>query len=74
MDLNGASLTALNLAFTTAFNTTLFGAATTYNRIAMTVNSTTRTQSYPKLSSWAPASTTIFSRRIARLRTPSTAW
>lgn len=50
MDLNSASLAALNLAFTTAFNTTLFGGETTYNRIAMTVNSTTRTQSYPKLS------------------------
>ena len=50
MDLTAANLTALNLAFTTSFNTSLFGVETTYGRIAMTVNSTTRTQSYPKLS------------------------
>lgn len=50
MDLNAASLAALNLAFTTAFNTSLTGVETTYGRVAMTVNSTTRTQSYPKLS------------------------
>lgn len=50
MDLSGASLTALNLAFTTAFNTSLTGVETTFGRVAMTVNSTTRTQSYPKLS------------------------
>ena len=50
MDITAASLLALNTAFTTAFNTSLTGAETTYNRVAMTVHSTTRTQSYPKLS------------------------
>lgn len=50
MDITAASLAALSTAFNTAFNTSLTGGETTYGRIAMTVNSTTRTQSYPKLS------------------------
>lgn len=50
MDINAAGIAALNLAFTTAFNTSLTGVETTYSRVAMTVNSTTRSQSYPKLS------------------------
>ncbi len=50
MDVNHANLAALNLAFTTAFNTSLTGVESTYSRIAMTVASTTGTQSYPKLS------------------------
>ncbi|MBO6789521.1 MAG: Mu-like prophage major head subunit gpT family protein [Dinoroseobacter sp.] len=50
MDITAASLAALNIAITTAFNTSLTGVETTYGRVAMTVQSTTRTQSYPKLS------------------------
>lgn len=50
MESTPQNLQALNTAFTTAFNTTLFGVESTYGRIAMTVNSTTRTNVYPKLS------------------------
>lgn len=50
MDITAAALQALNVAFTTAFNTSFTGVETTYGRIAMTVQSRTRTQTYPKLS------------------------
>lgn len=41
---------ALTTAFTTAFNVSLTGVPTTYGRVAMTVNSTTASNTYPKLS------------------------
>lgn len=50
MDNNPQTLAALNTAFTTAFNTAFYGAETTYQRICMTVNSTTASNTYPKLS------------------------
>ena len=50
MDITGTSLAALNTVFITAFNMSLTGVETTHGRVSMTVNSTTRTQSYPKLS------------------------
>ncbi|TNF16826.1 MAG: hypothetical protein EP320_00775 [Rhodobacteraceae bacterium] len=67
MDINHASLAALNTAFTTAFNTTLTGVETTYGRIAMTVPSSTRNQTYPKLSELGPMREWIGERFIERL-------
>lgn len=49
MDLNRAALAALNTAFNTAFNTTLNDTPTTWAKIAMRVNSSTRHQAYPRL-------------------------
>lgn len=67
MDINRASLAALNTAFTTAFNTRLTGIETTFGRIAMTVPSTTRNQTYPKLSELGPMREWIGERHIERL-------
>lgn len=69
MDITKASLAALNTAFNTAFNTRLTGVQTTYNRIAMVVNSTTRTQAYPRLSELGPMREWIGERYIERLET-----
>lgn len=69
MDITRASLAALNIAMTTAFNTRLTGVETTYGRIAMTVNSTTRHQAYPKLSELGPMREWIGERYIERLET-----
>lgn len=69
MDITKASLAALNTAFNTAFNTRLTGVESTYSRIAMVVNSTTRTQAYPKLSELGPMREWIGERYIERLET-----
>lgn len=49
MQLNAASLLAINVAINTSFNTTLTGVEGTHERVAMTVNSTTAANTYPKL-------------------------
>jgi phage major head subunit gpT-like protein len=49
MDINAASLAAINTAFSTAFNERLTGAPTTYARVAMTVSSGTKNQTYPRM-------------------------
>lgn len=67
MDINHASLAALNTAFNTAFNERLTGVETTYGRIAMTVMSTTRNQTYPKLSELGPMREWIGERYVERL-------
>jgi phage major head subunit gpT-like protein len=67
MDVTKAALAALNTGITTAFNTRLTGVETTYGRIAMTVNSTTRDQVYPKLSELGPMREWIGERFIERL-------
>lgn len=67
MDINRAALAALNTAFNTAFNERLTGVETTYGRIAMTVNSTTRNQTYPKLSELGPMREWIGERFVERL-------
>ncbi|ALF02107.1 Mu-like prophage major head subunit gpT family protein [Salipiger abyssi] len=67
MDINHAALAALNTAFSTEFNKRLTGVETTYGRIAMTVNSTTRNQTYPKLSELGPMREWIGERFIERL-------
>lgn len=67
MDINRAALLALNTAFTTAFNTRLTGTETTYGRIAMTVPSSTRHQSYPKLSELGPMREWVGERYVERL-------
>lgn len=69
MDITRASLAALNIAMTTAFNTRLTGVETTYGRIAMTVNSSTRHQAYPKLSELGPMREWIGERYVERLET-----
>ncbi len=68
MDLNRAALAALNIAFTTTFNTALTGAETTFAKIAMTVKSTTRTQAYPKLSELGPMREWVGERFVERLQ------
>lgn len=68
MDINHASLAALNTAFNTAFNTRLTGVETTYGMIAMTVNSTTRNQTYPKLSELGPMREWVGERFVERLQ------
>lgn len=68
MDLTRAALAALNTAFTTAFNTSLTGAESTYARVAMTVKSTTRNQAYPKLSELGPMREWIGERFVERLQ------
>lgn len=67
MDINHASLAALNTAFNTAFNERLTGIETTYSRIAMWVLSTTKNQTYPKLSELGPMREWIGERFIERL-------
>lgn len=67
MDITRASLAALNTAFNTTFNTRLTGTETTFGRIAMTVNSTTRHQAYPKLSELGPMREWIGERYVERL-------
>lgn len=67
MDINRASLAALNIAMTTAFNTRFTGVETTYGRIAMTVQSTTRHQAYPRLSELGPMREWIGERFVERL-------
>ncbi|MBN7785141.1 Mu-like prophage major head subunit gpT family protein [Ponticoccus gilvus] len=69
MDVTIAGLGALNIAFNTAFNERLTGVETTYGRIAMTVNSTTRHQTYPKLSELGPMREWVGERYIERLET-----
>ena len=69
MDITQASLAALNIAFNTAFNVRLTGVETTYGRIAMTVNSTSRHQAYPKLSELGPMREWIGERYVERLET-----
>jgi phage major head subunit gpT-like protein len=67
MDISHAALAALNIGFTTAFNESLTGVESTYGRIAMTVKSTTRHQSYPKLSEMGPMREWVGERFIERL-------
>ena len=67
MDITRASLAALNTAFNTTFNTRLTGTETTFGRVAMTVNSTTRHQAYPKLSELGPMREWIGERYVERL-------
>lgn len=67
MDITKAALAAINIGFTTAFNERLTGVATTYGRVAMTVNSTTRDQAYPKLSEMGPMREWIGERFVERL-------
>ncbi len=67
MDITRASLAALNVAMTTAFNTRLTGVETTYGRIAMTVQSSTRHQAYPKLSELGPMREWVGERYVERL-------
>lgn len=67
MDITHAALAALNIAFTTAFNTRFTGTETTYGRIAMTVKSTTKNQAYPKLGELGPMREWIGERFIERL-------
>lgn len=50
MDITHANLAGLNTGFNTAFNERLTGVATTYARVAMTVQSTTSQTTYPKLA------------------------
>lgn len=69
MDITRAALAALNVAMTTAFNTRFTGVESTYSRIAMTVQSTTRHQAYPKLSEMGPMREWIGERYIERLET-----
>ena len=69
MDITQASLAALNIAFNAAFNVRLTGVETTYGRIAMTVNSTSRHQAYPKLSELGPMREWIGERYVERLET-----
>lgn len=69
MDVTKTALAALNTGITTAFNTRLTGVETTFGRIAMTVNSTTRDQVYPKLSELGPMREWVGERFIERLET-----
>ena len=69
MDITRAALAALNVAMTTAFNTRLTGVETTYGRIAMTVQSSTRHQTYPKLSELGPMREWVGERYVERLQT-----
>jgi phage major head subunit gpT-like protein len=67
MDLNTAALQAFDTAITTAFNTSLTGAPTSYGQIAMTVRSTTRANVYPKLSEIPGMREWIGERHVTRL-------
>lgn len=67
MDITRAALAALNTGIQTAFNARLTSAETTYGRIAMTVNSTTGQEAYPRLSGLAPMREWIGERHIQRL-------
>lgn len=67
MDVNAQVLAALNTGITTAFNTSLTGTETTYQRIAMTVKSSTKSQGYPKLSEIAAMREWVGDRQIQRL-------
>lgn len=67
MDLTRAALAAVNVAFTTTFNTRLTGVETTFSKIAMTVKSSTRHQAYPKLSELGPMREWIGERFVERL-------
>lgn len=49
MDINAASLAAINIAINTAFNQSLTGSTTHHAQLAMRVNSTTAGNTYPKL-------------------------
>lgn len=69
MDLNAAALKAIDTAISTAFNTSLMGAPTTYGQIAMTVSSTTRANVYPKLSEIPGMREWIGERHVHRLET-----
>lgn len=68
MDINLASLAAMNTGFNAAFNERLSDTPTSYGRIAMTVRSTTRNQSYPKLSELGPMREWVGERFIERLQ------
>lgn len=67
MDITRAALASLNVAITTAFNTRLTGVETTFGRIAMTVQSSTRHQAYPKLSELGPMREWVGERYVERL-------
>lgn len=67
MDITRAALASLNVAINTAFNTRLTGVETTYGRIAMTVQSSTRHQAYPKLSELGPMREWVGERYVERL-------
>jgi len=67
MDLTRAALAAVNVAFTTTFNTRLTGVETTWAKIAMPVKSSTRHQAYPKLSELGPMREWIGERFVERL-------
>lgn len=49
MDINHANLADLNTSFTTAFNERLTGVEPSFGRVAMTVPSSTRSNTYPRL-------------------------
>ncbi|MFE3838882.1 Mu-like prophage major head subunit gpT family protein [Pseudogemmobacter sonorensis] len=67
MDLTRAALAAINVAFTAAFNTSFTGVAPTFQRVAMTVKSTTRHQAYPKLHELGPMREWVGERFVERL-------
>lgn len=67
MDVNAQVLAALNTGITAAFNASLTGTETTYQRIAMTVKSSTKSQGYPKLSEIASMREWVGDRQIQRL-------
>lgn len=67
MDLTRAALASINTGFNTTFNARLTGAATTYGLIAMTVQSSTRHQAYPRLSELGPMREWIGERFVERL-------
>lgn len=67
MDINRASLAALNTAFNTAFKNSLKDTPSTWAKIAMRVSSTTRHQAYPKLSDIKGMREWVGSRFVQRL-------
>lgn len=67
MDITREALTALDTAIKTAFNTSLIGTESTYGRIAMTVNSTTGQEAYPRLKELGGMREWIGERHIQRL-------
>lgn len=67
MDISHKALEALHTAINSAFNTRLTGVETTFGRVAMTMNSSTLVQAYPKLSELGPMREWIGERYIERL-------
>lgn len=69
MDLNAASLATLNVAITTAFNTSLTGYNSFHQQLAMRVSSTGSGNTYPKLDDIPKMREWIGSRVVNRLDT-----